>query len=113
MSETHREGVRLLSFLFAHTRIDSSILLRFHHKTLLASQQEAYAIATQHQLSKKLPLRIMNSTPTEAFMWLASLGLPPLPPQIRQILCTLHERTHTVTRILAPQLGRVISCFAF
>ena len=63
-----------------------------------------YAIAAQHQLSKKLPLCVMNSTPVEAFSWLTSLGLPPLPPHIRQILCTLHERTHAVTRILAPQL---------
>ena len=45
MSETHRRGVRLLSILFAHTRIDSSILLRFHHKTLLASQQEATSVS--------------------------------------------------------------------
>ena len=51
----------------------------------------------------------MNSTPLEAFAWLTSLGLPPLPPHVRQILCTLHERTHEVTRILAPQL-RATAC---
>ena len=68
-----------------------------------------YEIAAQHQLSKKLPLRIMNSTPLEAFAWLTSLGLPPLPPHVRQILCTLHERTHEVSRILAPQL-RATAC---
>ena len=73
-------------------------------RSMLTDFFAPYAIATQHQLSKKLPLRIMNSTPSEAFLWLSSLGLPPLPPPIRQILCTLHERTHTVTQILAPQL---------
>ena len=59
MSETHRKGVRLLSFLFAHTRIDSSILLRFHHKTLLASQQEArrFALVT---LARSIHLRPLS-----------------------------------------------------
>ena len=73
-------------------------------RSMLTAFFAPYAIATQHQLSKKLPLRIMNSTPSETFLWLSSLGLPPLPPPVRQILCTLHERTHTVTQILAPQL---------
>ena len=46
----------------------------------------------------------MNSSPAEAFSWLTSLSLPPVPPHIRAVLCSLYERAHTVTRLLAPQL---------
>ena len=73
-------------------------------RNMLSEFFDPYAIAAQHQISKKLPLGIMNSSPAEAFSWLTSLGLQPVPPHIRSVLCSLYARTHAVTRFLAPQL---------
>ena len=63
MSKTHNTGVRLLPFLFARTRIESSILLRFHHKTLLASQQEAWMLQSIAPATQKLSRGIRSHPP--------------------------------------------------
>ena len=90
------------------TLVDNSSQIELPHvhglRRVLSDFFAPFAIAAQLQLSKKLPLRIMNSTPSEAFSWLSSLGLPPVPPHLSRVLCALHERTHAVTRFLAPQL---------